>query len=423
MKITYKLNSSLKILLIIVISCTFILPGSAINADLFKEELNKINHNNGKLNGIIYVDDNNTAGPWDGTIDHPYQYIQDGIDYANPDGTVFVFEGYYFENILIDKTIELIGENNDLTIIDGSGNENVVRITADHIVIRGFSMINSSNNPNNAGIKMTSDNNTITDNIIENNFHGLILKQSSDNNEISNNIIRNNKWNGLYILSTCGMNDGNLIFENRFENNSYSGIAVEDSSYNYIYHNNFYENTHNAYDNSNNIWDNGYPSGGNFWDDYQGFDELNGADQDQPGPDGIGDIPYNIPDGINKDCYPLIEPFGGEDTTPPTVDIVSPENGLYFRNIRLLPLIFRQKTIIIGAVEIQVQATDIQTGIQKVEFYLNDDPNPISTDYNEPYSWNWNTITFLKHKNNVYVVAYDNVGNYNIDMITVRKYL
>lgn len=54
---------------------------------------------------IIYVDDNNTEGPWDGTLDHPYQFIQDGIDNASNGDTVFVFNGHYDENVVVDKTI------------------------------------------------------------------------------------------------------------------------------------------------------------------------------------------------------------------------------------------------------------------------------------------------------------------------------
>ena len=56
-----------------------------------------------------------------------------------------------------------------------------------------------------------------------------------------------------------------------------------------------------------NIWDDGYPNGGNFWPNYSGIDEKSGPSQDQPGSDGIGDTPYVI-DANNIDRYPLVFP-------------------------------------------------------------------------------------------------------------------
>jgi len=43
--------------------------------------------------GTTYVDDDNTEGPWDGTQEHPYQFIQDGLNASLEGGTVFVYDG------------------------------------------------------------------------------------------------------------------------------------------------------------------------------------------------------------------------------------------------------------------------------------------------------------------------------------------
>jgi hypothetical protein len=55
-------------------------------------------------------------------------------------------------------------------------------------------------------------------------------------------------------------------------------------------------------------WDNGFPSGGNYWGDYTGMDKYSGPNQDQPTGDGIGDSPYII-DETNRDNFPVIAPF------------------------------------------------------------------------------------------------------------------
>jgi hypothetical protein len=66
---------------------------------------------------------------------------------------------------------------------------------------------------------------------------------------------------------------------------------------NKILHNSFIDNVHQAVDNATgNFWDDGYPSGGNYWSDYNGTDSNH---------DGIGDTPYVI-DANNTDNYPLM---------------------------------------------------------------------------------------------------------------------
>jgi hypothetical protein len=130
-----------------------------------------------------------------------------------------------------------------------------------------------------------------------------------------------------------------------------------------------------------------------------------------------------IPDGINTDRYPLMTPYTNEDNVPPVVKIVSPENGLYLFGLRLLPGLFRQRTIIFGDIEIKVEASDARSGIEKVEFILDDSDDPEYTDTQEPYSWTWSKGSLLQHKHTIIVVAYDNAGNPNYDMIDVRRYL
>ena len=109
--------------------------------------------------------------------------------------------------------------------------------------------------------------------------------------------ISTNNNNGISLSS-----NNNIITGNTINSNNEYGIKLDYSSrINYIYHNNFIDNTLNAYDEGGNIWHKGYPSGGNYWDDYNSADN-NG--------DGIGDIPYDIPGGSNQDLYPFMEPYG-----------------------------------------------------------------------------------------------------------------
>ena len=77
----------------------------------------------------------------------------------------------------------------------------------------------------------------------------------------------------------------------------------------------------------NTRWNDSYPSGGNYWSDYNGPDEKSGPNQDLPGPDDIGDIPYVI-EASNQDWYPLMDPVFLPTNSPPrSLFVVSPASG------------------------------------------------------------------------------------------------
>lgn len=460
-----------------------------------------------------------------------YTSIQGAIDDASPGDTVNVFSGVYYENVIVNKTLSLVGEDRDTTIIDGNGTGGGVQVSADWVNITGFTVANggqslelipyfvgmglyytqncniignnisdnqiglSSHYSNNTTITdnvissnhkdgisiMSSNNNTVVNNTVMSNWElGMILYDSSGNNVVnntllwnvgygialgqsSNNTITNNAlfdngrggfyvyeststtmvsnsmvedgliiggdslehWNshtidtsntingkplhywknvvggttppdsGGVMLANCtdvtvenqtltnssvGVSLGfssnitianntisdnwdgiklymsnsstitanfvhnnrywvgillassskNAILRNHISNNGEGVILAGFSEDNWVYHNNFVNNTKQASTSEGtNHWDNGYPSGGNYWSDYSGVDNCSGLNQsDCPDPDGIGDTAYSIePD--SKDNYPLMEPLpvGGHPpgNQRPACEITHPE--------------------------------------------------------------------------------------------------
>jgi len=313
-----------------------------------------------------------------------YEKIQWAIGNASAGDTIFVKAGIYYEHIVVNKSLSLIGENRSNTIIDGSGVGKVTEVTADNVTIIGFTVRNGGvmevdecaialshvKNCNISGNYVTrtmdlyqhgiylesSSNNSITGNIIiRNPLYGVALTYSSNNNIVSGNYIEDNSigigveyssnynsiagnsilenLHGIALLTSCNNNtvSGNNITNNQYDafhliwssNNTISGnniannnrgIYLYDFADNRIYHNNFIDNTqqvydyswdHQEYSNSINSWDDGYPSGGNYWSNYTGVDANM---------DGIGDSSYEI-DPDNVDHYPLMGTFYDCPTT------------------------------------------------------------------------------------------------------------
>jgi len=236
--------------------------------------------------------------------------------------------------------------------IDLSSNNSIIRNNIRGNKRRGVNLIFSSNNTisdNNVeannwnGIRLTSSSdNIITRNNVTDNMDGIFLIESSDHNTITQNTVTDtgegiatwlcsnnyitgnhivNNLIGVYLRLSSDNIIGNLITNNNV------GIYLGNSSNNLVYHNNLINNTNQAYATSDfiNTWDNSYPSGGNYWSDYNGTDQYNGSGQNISGSDFIGDTPYII-NSSNSDRYPLMIPH---ETEPPTIAILHPENRTY----------------------------------------------------------------------------------------------
>jgi len=164
------------------------------------------------------------------------------------------------------------------------------------------------------GIALVNDNNnnSLTDNYVAYAYRGIVV-YASGGSKLFNNTVINNK-NGIWLE----YGGGHLLVENNVVNNKEYGIDIRQTGNNIIYHNNFINNTPQVsfFELYSNAWDCAYPSGGNYWSDYNGTDLFSGSYQNETGSDGIGDKPYDI-DGIdsNQDNYPLMGTFSDFNAT------------------------------------------------------------------------------------------------------------
>jgi len=242
---------------------------------------------------LAYVDDDNMAGPWDGTKEYPYRTIQDAMSAVFDGYTIYVMNGTYEEHVVIDKRITLYGENKNTTILDGDGIDDVVTISVPDVKISGFTVRNGGTQLLNAGIKTLSlnSNATIENNIVEHNAIGIFLNygyapswnivrnntilnnvkgiythwanngeitgntiiqneehgiemECSKNSFITGNIIRDNGGYGIYLRGESNLNT--ITGVNTIQDNAV-GVKISESSRNVISKNNFIGNLQHAY--------------------------------------------------------------------------------------------------------------------------------------------------------------------------------
>ncbi len=276
-----------------------------------------------------------------------YASIQGAVDNATDGSTLYVSSGEYFENLVINKSINLVGENRDFTIIDGMSNGTVVYVGSDNVSISDFnlqysgcscsdyygidvgssrknvSIVNNHVFSDSTGILVRKGENIhiVQNNITHSRDYPIVIEDSvgvsiSENNVVDNlnqidvqnstqmSIVNNNMTNNGNGIAFTNSNN-NTVTGNLIASNSLYGLYVSQSNYNVIVHNSLQSNANNVYvRNSTDYWDDGFE--GNYWSNYTGKDANN---------DGIGDTPFLL-DANNVDNHPLVGLFYCFHATP-----------------------------------------------------------------------------------------------------------
>ena len=238
----------------------------------------------------------------DGSTDHPTAPITttDNITYTftdNINGSIVCFRsntvidgaGYILEGI----GISLAGQGTYAQIIQ-------------NVTIKNVTIIGKLGGQ---GIQLEQATNCtiIGNNIVTNNMSissGIMLRNSSYNSIVENNLTGGNGGVGIDFYSVNSPDSSNNIVIGNNITNYLFGFLLYYSENDRFIHNSFVNNKYQVTCFSHNIWDDGYPSGGNYWSDYNGTDHHSGPYQNITGRDEIGDTPYII-DSKNIDNYPL----------------------------------------------------------------------------------------------------------------------
>lgn len=268
--------------------------------------------------------------------------------------------------------------------LDDTSNSVIADNTVTDTSVEWYLLLNGANT---GAIEVSGgSSNFIIGNNVVNNYFGLSLSETKNNLIVGNNITDTSNPNYTEIIT--------------------SALSFSGASHIIFYHNNFINNTYLLEDSeygdvsiSVNIWDDGFPNGGNYWSNYKML-YPNAAEIDNS---GIGNMQYFVkpfnyvaPSSVttseaksywstidaayenNTDYYPLMEPF---NTNPPEISLLSPLNQKY--NESSIPLIFSVDNPVNwsgysldGKQNITINGNDtlinIPNGLHSITVYAND---------------------------------------------------
>ncbi|HVQ01272.1 MAG TPA: NosD domain-containing protein [Candidatus Thermoplasmatota archaeon] len=150
-----------------------------------------------------------------------FSSIQDAIDHAAANDTVYVFNGTYDEAFSVNKPLYIIGENKTATILDGDGIKDLVTIIADYVTISGFTIQNSHFDI----LINHSSYETISDNIILSGLHGVSVQNGCHSLTITRNSLQDNVY-GVRLYSSTEVTVSLNAFHNFKENAFFYGTTI-----------------------------------------------------------------------------------------------------------------------------------------------------------------------------------------------------
>lgn len=209
---------------------------TAINLEEIEQTSNTINYYS---YDTIVVDSNDYAS---------YKSIQQAIDDAEIGSTVFVKKGEYSEIITVDKEINLVGEDKNLTFINSESNKNgyAIKIAASGVKISGFSISNYGLGLYTTGVKITAPETTIENCNIFDTPVGIAVWSS--NNVVLNCTFYGCEDEGIAFLGSAYSDCNNNLVKNCEFYDNCDGIELQYSSENIIISCDFYDNTHAGID-------------------------------------------------------------------------------------------------------------------------------------------------------------------------------
>lgn len=129
--------------------------------------------------------------------------VQLALDHAKKGDSILLSPGIYFENLVIDKEVDLIGDGSGSTIIDGKGKQSVITVLKKGrgILIQGLTVTGSGSGEYDAGVKTFAEGVNLDDVVCSGNSIGLHIIEGFRNN-VTDCVFRNNRQGVLIASST-----------------------------------------------------------------------------------------------------------------------------------------------------------------------------------------------------------------------------